>query len=57
MEWNEDNGDVDDYDSFEINSICRVYDAKVPLTPGFKHSSLVNGGYYYQGKKAKLGYN
>lgn len=53
MEWNEDNGDVDDYDSFEINSICRVYDAKVPLTPGFKHSSLVNGGYYYQGKKAK----
>ena len=53
MEWNEDSGDVDDYDSFEINSIIRVYDDKKPAEPGFKYAKLINGNYFYQGDKAR----
>lgn len=53
MEWNKDSGDVDDHDSFEINSICRVYDGNMPAEPGFKYASLLNGAYYYQGDKAR----
>lgn len=53
MEWNEDKGEVDDLDSYEINSIVRSYDNTIPGYPLFKYASGSYGRYYYQGDKNK----
>ena len=53
MEWNEDKGDVDDLDSYEINSIARSYNNTIPDYPVFRYATSKNGSYYYQGDKNK----